>query len=147
MKTIKLILPGKQIMIAVIALMILITAESCARKVTFMTSTVVPAARGTVKVKKDDNKNYSLSIQLVNLSEPKRLLPAKQTYIVWMESDGQPIKNLGQINSSTSLFSSTLKASFETVTAFKPRKIFITAEDDSEIRYPGSQTVLSTDYF
>jgi hypothetical protein len=40
-----------------------------------------------------------------------------------------------------------LKASFETVSSTKPTKIFLTAEDDASIQYPGSQVVISTNNF
>ena len=43
--------------------------------------------------------------------------------------------------------SKQLNASFETVSAFKPNKIFITAEDDASIQYPNTQIILSTDRF
>ncbi len=133
--------------LVVIASLLLLAGTSCARKINFMTSTIVPAAEGKVKVKKDDNNNYSIKINIENLAEPQRLVPGRKTYVVWMSTENNSIKNIGQINSSSGLFSSKLKASFETVSSFKPRKIFITAEDDAAIPYPGMQVVLSTDNF
>lgn len=121
--------------------------ESCSTKAAFMTSTVVPAAEGSVKVKKDKNHNYKIQLQIKNLAEPERLQPSKRTYVVWMITKKDNIKNIGQLNSSSGFLSSKLKASFSTVSAFKPTKIFITAEDDGAIQYPGSQVVLSTDNF
>ncbi len=138
---------AKNISLGILSVIMIFTLGSCARKIAFLTSSVVPAAEGTVKVKKDNNNNYSIQIELVNLAEPDRLQPAKQTYVVWMESDRDNYKNIGQINSSTSLLSKRLKASFETVSSAKPTKIFITAEDDAGIMYPGMQVVLSTDNF
>lgn len=129
------------------AAMMLLFFSSCARKISFQTSTVVPAAEGTVKVKKDKNNNYRISVAISNLAEPTRLQPSKNTYVVWMDTDNNRIKNIGQINSSTGFLSQKLKASFETVSSFKPIKIFITAEDDAAIQYPGMQVVLSTDHF
>jgi hypothetical protein len=131
----------------VAAVLVLFYFSSCARKVSFQTSSVVPAARGDVKVKKDNNNNYSIQISLFNLSEPKRLQPSKNTYVVWMETDDNVTKNIGQINSSTGFLSSKLKASFETVSSTKPTKIFLTAEDDAGIQYPGAQVVLTTNDF
>jgi len=108
---------------------------------------VVPAAQGTVKVKKDKNSNYKIQIHLVNLAGVSRIQPARQSYVVWMVTSNDETKNIGQINSSSSLLSKKLKASFETVSAVKPVKIFITAEDDAGIQYPGTQVILSTDSF
>jgi hypothetical protein len=129
------------------AVLVLFYFSSCARKISFQTSSVVPAARGDVKVKKDNNNNYSIQVSLSNLSEPKRLQPSKNTYVVWMGTDDNVTKNIGQINSSTGFLSSKLKASFETVSSTKPTKIFLTAEDDAGIQYPGSQIILTTNNF
>ena len=54
-------------------------------------------------------------------------------------------KNIGQLNSSKSFLSKNLKASLKTVSSFNPVKIFITAENDPGVQYPGYQVVLSTD--
>lgn len=127
--------------------MVLFCFSSCARKVNFQTSSVVPAARGDVKVKKDHNSNYNIQISLNNLAEPKRLEPSKTTYVVWMETDNNVTKNIGQINSSTGFLSNKLKASFETVSSIRPTRIFLTAEDDANIQYPGTQLIMSTNNF
>jgi hypothetical protein len=68
-------------------------------------------------------------------------------YVVWMETADNVTKNIGQINSSTGFLSNKLKASFETVSSTKPTKIFLTAEDDAGIQYPGTQMVLTTNDF
>ncbi|TKK72090.1 hypothetical protein FC093_03160 [Ilyomonas limi] len=118
--------------------------SSCAKKLHFATSTVVPAAEGTVKYKKDDNGNYAISVKIVNLADPKKLVPSKNTYVLWMETDRSNVQNLGQINSSSGWFSSTLKASLEAVTPYKPRSFFVTAEDNATVTYPSPQVVLRT---
>jgi hypothetical protein len=135
------------ILMIVTAAIALFSFSSCARKISFQTSSVVPAARGDVKVKKDNNNNYSIQISLNNLAEPKRLEPAKNTYVVWMETSDNVTKNIGQINSSTGFLSNKLKASFETVSSTKPTKIFLTAEDDASIQYPGTQVIMTTNDF
>ena len=137
----------QNIPLIIAAIAMLFYFSSCARKIAFQTSTVVPAAKGTVKATKDKNKNYKIKISLSNLAEPTRLQPSKKTYVVWMETENNGTRNIGQINTSTGFLSSKLKASFETVSSFKPTKIFITAEDDATIQYPGMQTVLSTNDF
>ena len=124
--------------------LLLLGGSSCAHKTTFLTSTVVPAAEGTINWKKDNNNNYVISIKMVNLAEVERLQPPKKAYVVWMENqEGRP-KNLGQINSSHETFSKKLKATFETVSSFKPTKIYITAEDESNVNYPSTMIVLQS---
>jgi hypothetical protein len=137
----------QNVFLIAIATTILFCFSSCARKISFQTSSVVPAAEGTVKVTKDKNNNYKINISLSNLAEPTRLQPSKNTYVVWMLADDNKTRNIGQINSSTGFLSSQLKADFETVSSFKPVKIFITAEDDANIQYPGMPVVLSTNNF
>ena len=119
--------------------------QSCnSTKYNFSTSPVVPAAEGSVKVKKDNNSNYSIALDVKRLAEPKRLTPAKEMYIVWMETEENGRKNIGQLKTSSGLFSSTLTSTLKTVSTFKPTGFFISAEDDANIQYPVGQTVLST---
>jgi hypothetical protein len=127
--------------------MIVFSFNSCATSVSFLNSSVVPAARGSVKVKRDSNKNYVIQISLTDLAEVSRLQPSRLTYIVWMVTDRDLTKNIGQLNSSKGFMSKQLKGSFKTVSSDKPVKIFITAEDDASIQYPGTQVVLSTERF
>lgn len=130
------------------AVLMIVAFNSCATKTAFLTSNVVPAAQGSVKVKKDGNNNYAIKVQLINLAESNRLQPPKNTYVVWMETDDNITKNIGQVKSSTFLLSKKLKGSFETVSSFKPKKIFITGENDANIQYPTySDIVLTTDNF
>ena len=84
---------------------------------------------------------------MVNLAGPDKLQPAKKTYVVWIETAGNGIKNIGQIKTSSSFLSKKLKASFQTVSSFNPVKVYITAEDDASILYPSGVTVLSTNNF
>jgi hypothetical protein len=127
--------------------MITMSFTSCAKKIAFQTSTIVPAARGDVKIKKDDNKNYLIQVELENLAEVNRLDPPKKAYVVWMESEDSMVKNIGQITSDSKFLSSKLKASFETVTPVKPSKIYITAEDDADVQFPGKQLIMETNRF
>ena len=146
MKTITLKTPKRIFSIALIFLLVLSLA-SCARKISFQTSSVVPAAEGSVKVKKDKNNNYSIDLNVIRLADPKRLEPSKSTYVVWIETEENGSKNIGSLNTSSSMFSKTLKSSLKTVSPFKPVSFFITAEDNADIQYPGSQVVLRTDRF
>ncbi len=125
----------------------LLSNGACAKKVAFQNSSVVPAARGDVKVTRDKNNNYVIKIQLDNLAEVKRLQTAKDIYLVWMTTDQDSTKNIGQLISKTGFMSNKLNASFETVSPFKPKRIFITAETNPNAQVPGDQIVLSTTQF
>ncbi|WP_018617107.1 hypothetical protein [Segetibacter koreensis] len=56
-----------------------------------------------------------------------------------METEHNGTKNIGRLNTSSGLFSSTLKSSLTTTTPYKPTAIFITGEDDSNVQYPGGK--------
>ena len=118
-----------------------------AKKVGFLSSSVVPAARGFVRIKRDNNENYIIRVQISNLAEVNRLQPSKQAYVVWMITDREITVSIGQINSSTTFLSTKLKASFKKVSSSKPIKIFITAEDDAKNPTPNGQVILTTDRF
>lgn len=145
MNTLKL--SSNHLFTAMFAFVILLTVSSCAKKAVFQTSSVVPAARGSIKVKKDDNNNYAVSVNVVDLAGPERLQPPMKTYVVWLVSDENSTKNLGQIETSKKFLSKSLKGSFKTVSSSKPVKIFITAENDATVRYPGMYVVLTTNNF
>lgn len=119
--------------------------SSCAtNKYAFATSSVVPAAEGSVKVKKDKNDNYNIELDVNRLADPKRLNPAKEVYVVWMETQQSGTKNIGQLKTSGGLFSSELKSSLKTVSSVKPTTFFITAEDNADIQQPAGVEVLRT---
>ena len=134
----------KSVMIVLITILLVSSFNSCAKKIMFEQSSIVPGAEGSVKITKDKNSNYSIHIDVLHLAEPKRLQPAKSVYLVWMQADDNSTKNIGILNSSSSLLSKTLKASLHTVTPFKPTRIYVTAEDDSKITFPAGETVLTT---
>jgi len=137
----------KRIFLGIFAIMLLFSMESQAKKYSFLTSSIVPAARGYTKITRDNNRNYVIKMKLTNLAEVQRLDPSKLSYVVWMVTDREETKNIGQVDSSTAFMSKKLKASFETVSSFTPTQIFITTEDDASVQYPGSQVVLTTERF
>ena len=118
-----------------------------AKKIGFLSSSIVPAARGYVKVKRDIHENYLTQVKISNLAEVNRLQPSKQVYVVWMITDHEITVNIGQIISSTTFLSTKLKASFKKASSLKPIKIFITAEEEAGAQSPNEQLVLSTDRF
>jgi hypothetical protein len=136
-------LTGK-ISIAFLAIILTILSNSCSKSIPFLTSSVAPAARGDVKVTRDRNENYNIDIQLYNLSEVERLEGTPTTYIAWMETEQGNIINIGQLKSSSGLMSRTLKASLKTVSTAMPTRVFVTAEDNANAKYPGNIDIIST---
>lgn len=117
---------------------------SCAKKIAFLNSDVVPSAEGTVAVKQDSNDNYNIDLRVKRLADPSRLTPPKAIYVVWMETTNSGVQNLGQLNTSTKGLSNMLSSSLKTVSSHQPTAFFITAEDNSDGNYPGSTVVMRT---
>ncbi len=122
----------------------IIILSSCSKTVRFQTSTVVPAAIAKVKLSKDQNQNNLIEMTVTNLAGPDRLTPPRKTYVVWMETKNA-VKNVGQLKSETSYFSSARKATLKAVTPFKPVRFFVTAENNPDIANPSGQIVLTTE--
>ncbi|MDZ7738233.1 MAG: hypothetical protein U5K32_03990 [Bacteroidales bacterium] len=137
----------KGIFFSILMLSMMSFVTSCAQKIGFLNSSVVPAAKGTVTVKQDNNNNYVIKVEIEDLAEVERLESTRQTYVVWMESDRGNSENLGQLKSSKSIFSKQKTASLETVSSFKPVRIFVTAENGINVRLPGRPIILTTDIF
>ena len=110
----------------------------------FQTSNVVPAAEGSVKVKKNKNKNYDINLSVIRLADPSRLDPPKKVYVVWMNTAQNGTKEVGKLETSSSLLSKTMKSSLKTSVPFQPTGFFITAEDDADMHSPSGQVVLRT---
>lgn len=134
-------LPSRRMYLVLLSAMIMLT--SCAKKMAFQTSTVVPTAEGRVKIKKDNNGNYSININITHLAPPDRLTPPKKAYIAWLVTDTESARNLGQLKSSKGFLNGKYSASLDAVSAIKPISIFITAEDSPTPAYPGTPVVLT----
>ncbi len=93
MKTITLKIPKRIFSITLIFFLVLSLA-SCSRKISFQTSSVVPAAEESVKVKNDKNNNYGIDLNVMRLADPKRLDPPKSAYVVWIETAENGTKNM-----------------------------------------------------
>jgi hypothetical protein len=139
--------PQRSILAGILVALMIIPLISCSHKTMFVTSPVVPAAKGYVKVKKDHNKNYVIKVEILDLADVERLQSSKTSYVVWMDTDQNRTENLGQLNSSSGFMSKQMKASLETVSPYKPSKIFVTAEKFTNAQYPGNQVVLTTERF
>ena len=124
-----------------------ILLASCAKKVTFNPSTTVPGATGGVKIKKDNNDNYAIELNVRNLPEADDLQPPKRSYTVWMETVDNRALNIGSLDISRGLFSRKRKGTMETTSSFRPVRIFVTPEDERAPVVPTTSPVLSTKLF
>ncbi len=81
MRTIRINITIQDILLVLLITFLIFPVTSCSKKISFLTSSVVPAARGNVKVKKANNNNV-IKIRLRDLAEVGRLQSEKNTYIV-----------------------------------------------------------------
>lgn len=116
---------------------------ACAKKVAFPVSNIVPGAEVEAKIKTDSNDNYEIDLTAKNLTSPDRLDPPKEMYVVWAETS-RGTKNLGRLEISKGMFSSTRSGKLKTVSSYKPKRILITAENTSSNNEPSSQVILSS---
>ena len=126
---------------------LLFSFSSCAVNSKFLDSSVVPAAEGKVKVTRDKNQNFNIQVRVVGLAEVERLQTNKNNYMVWMVTDQGKTENLGLLKSSGSMFSKKREASLETLSSYKPSRIFITAEENTNVEVPSEEVILTTDNF
>ena len=95
-------------------------------------------------MKKDNNSNYVLNLEVKNLAEPKSLTPPHEAYVVWMEDGRNAVKKLGQLSPGSGMLSKSLKASLSATSVTEPTRVFITAEEGVDRQVPEGQIILTT---
>jgi len=103
----------------------------CATSAKFPISTVAPAAVITAKKTVDKNKNYVIELLALHLSSADRLNPPKNHYSVWIVTEQNEYKNLGQIMNVNAK-----RGYFKTLSPFNPQVIILTAEDEGNRPMP-----------
>jgi hypothetical protein len=110
---------------------LIVIISSCASTARFPISAITPAADIIVAKTNDRNGNTAIKITAKNLAAVERIEPPKATYVVWIVTEYDGIRNVGMLKSRNSK-----TAELITVTPFKFTEIFITAEDQSDLSYP-----------
>lgn len=116
--------------------MVLLLVTSCATSVKFPVSRLVPAADISASIKKDNNNNYDIKVTTNHLANPNRLVPPKNFYVVWILTENNGIKNVGQV-----IQKGSKKVVLTTTTPFTVKEIFITAEDKGDVTYPSNTEI------
>ena len=110
---------------------IILFLTSCATTVQFPISNVTPAANISAKMKQDKNKNYVIEISAMHMASADRLNPPRNNYVVWIVTENNGIKNIGQLNNKNAE-----KLYLKSNTPFIVKEIFITAENQGNISFP-----------
>ena len=119
--------------------MVFLMFISCGTAKKFPLSDLVPAAEITVSKKQDNNNNFIIEVIAKNLASANRLDPPKNNYVVWIVTEDNGIKNVGQLSNKNAK-----KVELETTTPFNVKEIFITAEDEGNITYPSGIEITRT---
>ena len=150
---------ARSIFLAMLTVLTVFTAGSCAKKTASSAKTeaapaenapiVIPAENiGRVQIKRDVNSNYVIQINLNDLEGSDKIeSSSKKYYTVWMNSYSNKASSLGQINSNSGWFADKSKASFEAISKSRPTKIFITEEETASAAKPSAKLVWSTKSF
>jgi hypothetical protein len=124
----------KLIVVGVLALL-----TSCASVAKFPVSSITPAAEITAKKKQDKNNNFVINVIANHLASAERLDPPKSNYIVWIVTENNGTKNIGQLTNKNGK-----KSFLKTSTPFNIKEIFITAEEQGNISYPSGSEISRT---
>ncbi|HET9100692.1 MAG TPA: hypothetical protein VFN62_09900 [Acidobacteriaceae bacterium] len=124
--------------ISVLVLFLFVWPFSSGKTFHMVASSAVPAASGTVTVKKGSpNRNTDLDIKVSNLAPPSKLSPAANVYILWVRPIGGAAANEGAIRTNQNL-----DGELNTATTSKNVDVFITAEQSATVTSPEGQEVL-----
>ena len=127
--------------VAILLALSLGALSACATGFPVMPSTASPAAAGTVHAQRDDNGNSWVELELQHLALPRTLTPARNTYVVWAESQFGRIVLLGQIK-----VAGDRSASWEGTVPFEKFRMILSAEDIAWPERPREPYVVQTDY-
>jgi len=120
---------------------LILILSSCGITAKFPVSNIAPAADISIKKQFDKNGNCKISIEAKNLAAADRLTPPKSEYVVWIVSETDGIRNIGKLK-----IKNAESTGIETLTPFKFREVFITAEDQTDVSYPAGIEITRIKY-
>jgi hypothetical protein len=76
-------------------------------------------------------------VKVNGLAKPGRLTPAAKTYVVWVQQEGSQAKSQGELK-----VGNNHKGDLKAATTFHTFNVFVTAETESQTKFPSEQVVL-----
>ena len=110
----------------IVSSLAVLTIWSCSQKTTFLPSSQMPTAQGHVKIRKDYNSDYGVSLNVMNLTSAEMLSPAKTNYVLWAESADVRPESMGKFQSYKRILSRSSKGKLESIVSTEPIRFFIT---------------------
>lgn len=129
------------ILTVLIASALSIATVAWARTFTLRATSIDPSAIGTVDAKPDKSgQNVNLTIRVDHLASPAMLTPRANSYIVWVQPQGSPARNMGVL-----MVGDDEKGELKTTTAAGNFAVVITAETTPQPQAPSDRVVLHSD--
>lgn len=122
-------------------------ASACSPKINFPTSVVDPSATPKASVRKIENGDYRVKMDVNNLVVPERLSPQKKNYVVWVNTETHGVRNIGELKNRRGMLANKGKAHFEGTIPYKPVQIIVTAEHNPHVQISGDHTVFRSEIF
>jgi hypothetical protein len=108
-----------------------------AKKYHMTASKIVPAAAAELNVGKEKNGNVQIDLKADHLAKPGRLTPPASSYVVWLQQEGSEAQSQGELK-----IGDDQKGELKTATPLRTFNVFVTAEADSQTKFPSQQVVL-----
>lgn len=100
-------------------------------------SNIVPGATAQLRVANEKGGNSQLEVKANGMAKPSRLTPAAKTYVVWVQQEGSQAKSQGELK-----VGNNHKGDLKMATNLHTYNVFVTAETDSQTKFPSDQVVL-----
>lgn len=99
-------------------------ATGCSTKEDLQASNITPAARGQVKVERDDNNNSEVTVKVEHLAPADKVYPGATNYVVWIQPAGaDTFQNVGALQ-----VDKDLEGKHTTTVPYKDFRVLVTPE-------------------
>jgi len=119
------------------AVVFAVTTAGWAKNYHMSATKIVPGAAAEVNVEKERNGNVQVEVSVKHLAKPGLLTPPANSYVVWIQQQGSPAQNQGELR-----IGNDLKGELKSTTTLNNFNVFITGETDAQAKTPSDQLVL-----
>ena len=121
----------------------MLVATSWAATFALGSSSQIPAAEGTARLRNTQNGNIELKLRVKHLAQPGRISPGAQVFVVWARGlePGAEAQNLGALQ-----VDKKLNGKLTAVTAMASFDLFITCEMSQTVTAPTTDPLLPLHY-
>ena len=106
-------------------------------KVQLSVSSTVPGANAFATIGHDRNQNTTVHLDAKFLPPPQSLSPAQSVYVVWIQADGRPAQNKGQL-----MVNGSHEGQINIRTPYRDFEIFVTAQPSALSNTPEGPRVI-----